>query len=83
MVCEALTNAVKHSTAASIQVQAIRHADRLQISVSDDGIGGATAGHGSGLAGLADRVSAYGGELLVDSQHGMGTRVEAVLPCGS
>jgi signal transduction histidine kinase len=83
VVCEALTNAVKHSTAGSIRVQAVRRDDRLHVTVWDDGVGGAQARPGTGLAGLADRVAAHGGRLLVNSPHGQGTRVEAVLPCGS
>jgi signal transduction histidine kinase len=51
--------------------------------VRDDGVGGAKAADGSGLTGLADRVGALGGRLLVESPAGGGTRVEAVIPCAS
>jgi signal transduction histidine kinase len=51
------------------------------ISVSDDGVGGADARTGTGLAGLADRVGALDGRLVVDSTPGSGTTVRAEIPC--
>jgi signal transduction histidine kinase len=51
--------------------------------VQDDGKGGAVAGVGSGLVGLADRVDAHGGRLRIVSPPGAGTLVEAELPCAS
>jgi signal transduction histidine kinase len=53
------------------------------IEIADDGVGGANAGRGSGLRGLADRVEALGGQLLVTSPPGQGTVVNAELPCAS
>ena len=50
------------------------------MQVRDDGIGGADAGAGSGLTGLADRVGAQGGALSVSSPPGDGTTVRAVIP---
>jgi signal transduction histidine kinase len=52
------------------------------IEVEDDGVGGADAAAGSGLRGLADRVEALDGRLVVESPPGRGTRVRAVIPCG-
>ncbi|WP_146211064.1 sensor histidine kinase [Quadrisphaera granulorum] len=80
---EAVTNAVKHSGAASISLVAARDEDALVVSVSDDGCGGASVSSGSGLAGLADRVAAAGGELRLVSPVGAGTLLEVRLPCGS
>jgi len=80
---EAVSNAVKHADADTIAVRVARDAGRLQVSVRDDGRGGATARTGSGLAGLTDRVAAAGGALQVRSAPGRGTLVEAVLPCAS
>jgi hypothetical protein len=53
---------------------------RLWVAVSDDGCGGAVATPGSGLEGLADRVGALGGQLLIESDVGYGTRVIADIP---
>ena len=61
VACEAITNAVKHAAASQITVQAIQEGGKLVVAVFDDGIGGAVARSGSGLAGLADRVAAHGG----------------------
>jgi signal transduction histidine kinase len=83
VACEALTNAVKHASASRVQVAAGRIDGVLQLVVADDGVGGAIPGRGSGLVGLADRVEAQGGRLRVESPLGGGTRIEAVIPCGS
>jgi signal transduction histidine kinase len=53
----------------------------LVLEVVDDGIGGAAAGGGSGLRGLADRVEALGGRLTVSSPPGRGTHLRAEIPC--
>ena len=79
-VSEALTNVTKHAGEAHVVVSAARHGDRLEVTVADDGAGGARA-DGPGLTGLADRVAASGGTLTVDSPRGRGTRVTLVLPC--
>jgi signal transduction histidine kinase len=51
-----------------------------QLVVSDDGVGGADPARGSGLAGLAGRLNAVDGILVVDSPAGGPTRVTAELP---
>ena len=51
--------------------------DWLEVEVRDDGIGGANPAAGSGLRGLADRVSAMHGRFQVCSPPGRGTRVHA------
>jgi signal transduction histidine kinase len=80
---EAVANALRHSGATRIRVQVHRDAATVRIGVADDGCGGAHLSPTGGLTGLADRVAAIGGHLAVDSPPGAGTRVEAVLPCGS
>jgi len=55
----------------------------VTVEVRDDGVGGADPAAGTGLRGLADRVSALDGRLDVDSPPGAGTTVRAVLPCES
>jgi PAS domain S-box-containing protein len=79
-VSEALTNVAKYANASHATVRVANGDDRLVVEVSDDGVGGARAGTGSGLAGLADRVGAVDGELVVESPPGEGTLVRAVLP---
>jgi signal transduction histidine kinase len=83
VVCEAVTNAVKHSSPSHVRVEAIAVSGALRLVVVDDGIGGATVAGGTGLSGLTDRVEAQGGTLLIHSPPGEGTRIEAEIPCGS
>ncbi len=83
VAAEALANAFKHAGATTVAIDIARQDSSLRVLVSDDGCGGAAEHPGSGLAGLRDRVAATGGELVVDSAPGAGTRVEARLPCGS
>ncbi len=78
---EALANAAKHSHGSEVRIAAIRDGDKLMVDVADDGIGGASAGGGSGLRGLADRVEALGGQLTVSSPPGRGTTLRAEIPC--
>jgi signal transduction histidine kinase len=83
VVCEAVTNAVKHASPSCVRVEATVAGDTLRLVVADDGIGGATLAGGTGLTGLVDRVEAQGGTLHITSQAGAGTRLEAEIPCGS
>jgi signal transduction histidine kinase len=81
VVAEALTNAAKHSHAAGITIRVGLGVDELHIEVADDGVGGATsAGEGSGLVGLRDRVEAVSGSLDVSSPPGGGTTLTARIP---
>jgi PAS domain S-box-containing protein len=80
VVAEALTNVVKHASASHAQVTVRRHADGIQVEVSDDGIGGASIETGSGLRGLSDRVAALGGSLRMISPPQTGTLLRAELP---
>ncbi|WP_229070939.1 sensor histidine kinase [Actinoplanes sp. DH11] len=80
VVCEAVTNAVKHAGAGRIAVRVHRAGADLRVSVHDDGGGGADPA-GGGLTGLARRVAALDGRFRVDSPAGGPTVVEAVLPC--
>jgi signal transduction histidine kinase len=81
MVSEALTNVAKHSRASRVQVRVLRDRTLLRVEVEDDGIGGAHPAKGQGLAGLADRLTAVDGTLIVDSPPGGPTRLIADIPC--
>ena len=76
---ELLANAAKHSSASRIGLRATGRGDLLLLSVTDDGGGGADPG-GSGLSGLAQRVSTVDGRLEVASPPGGPTRVVVELP---
>ncbi|WP_409470264.1 sensor histidine kinase [Streptomyces sp. HC307] len=81
-VSELLQNISKHARASWAAVDVWRSQDRLMLQVMDNGVGGAAAGAGggSGLAGLAERLHAVDGILVVDSPVGGPTRITAELP---
>ena len=81
VIAEALTNTTKHGRATHAQVQARLHADVFTLSISDNGIGGADPGAGTGLIGLADRVAAADGRLRISSPQGGPTLLHVELPC--
>jgi signal transduction histidine kinase len=86
IAAEGLTNAVKHSGASAIDLRLDlrRVADSeetwLDVTVTDDGRGGAKAVPGHGLAGLQERVLGQGGTLDISSPKGGPTVVTAHLP---
>jgi signal transduction histidine kinase len=82
-VAEALTNVVKHSRATAAEVRLSRTGDRLAVTITDDGTGGAAEGPGTGLAGIRGRVLALDGDAGVDSPPGGPTTITLELPCGS
>jgi signal transduction histidine kinase len=81
VVSEALANVAKYARASHATVRVRREDGRVIVDVTDDGVGGADAARGSGLRGLADRVSALDGTLSLDSPPGRGTRLHAEIPC--
>ena len=81
IVREAVANALKHAGTATIEVTVVEVDGYLQVTVVDDGSGGADAS-GAGLRGLADRSEATGGHLQVLPGPAGGTKIDAVLPCG-
>lgn len=80
VIAEALTNTAKYAQASGAIVQAACRDSVLHLTISDDGIGGALAGGGSGLIGLKDRVNALSGDLTVSSPVGAGTTLNAFIP---
>ncbi len=80
VVAEALTNASKHGRCLHAEIGVRLEDDAAIVEVRDDGVGGADPSGGTGLRGLADRVSAVGGELDVTSPPGGGTAIIARIP---
>jgi signal transduction histidine kinase len=80
VVSESLANVAKYASASRARVDLARDDHLLVVEVSDDGVGGADPGQGSGLRGLSDRVEALRGRLHVSSEPGLGTTVRAELP---
>ena len=90
---EALNNAAKHASAASVQVNLRCDSDRLYLDIRDDGRGcdveaalkANRTQQSSGLGGMRDRVRLYDGEMHIQSQAGRGfhLRIEIPLPSGA
>jgi len=80
IVSEALTNTAKHARASVVEV--VLEADEavVQLSIRDDGVGGADPGQGSGLVGLRDRIEALGGKIKIHSPAGQGTSLLVMIP---
>jgi signal transduction histidine kinase/ligand-binding sensor domain-containing protein len=91
IVQEAVNNTVRHASAGSITVSVRADANRLLLSVRDDGKGfdvaealqRAATGRHLGLLGMRERVEALGGRLEIDSTSGHGTEIRASVPLGA
>ena len=79
-VSESLANVVKHARATHAEVELCIEGEDLVVDVRDDGVGGAAPAGGTGLAGLADRIAALDGDLVVTSPPGEGTALHATVP---
>lgn len=81
-ILEALQNVAKYARASLATVTLTRAADGLEFTVTDDGAGFdlEAAATGTGLQGMADRLSAAGGQLRIESAPGRGTIVSGAVP---
>jgi signal transduction histidine kinase len=83
-VCsEGLANVAKHAQATRADIRVALDGDLVTVSIADDGAGGADPSAGSGLRGVADRVEALGGRLVVHSPPAGGTRLLVQIPAAS
>jgi signal transduction histidine kinase len=80
VVSEALSNAAKHARASRVRVEVKVDDAVVDVSVSDDGSGGADPDRGSGMIGLTDRVEALGGTVETTSPPAHGTHLRARIP---
>jgi signal transduction histidine kinase len=80
LCAEALANITKHAEATSVQITISAKDGALDVTVLDDGVGGANPAGGTGLRGLADRIEALGGCFELHSPCGAGTRLHARIP---
>ncbi|MEU9886851.1 sensor domain-containing protein [Sphaerisporangium sp. NPDC051011] len=83
VVCEALANVAKHSQARLATIDGQVDDGLLVVEIRDDGVGGADATAGTGLAGLADRVSVVDGRLMLSSPPGGPTLLRVEIPCAT
>lgn len=82
IVNEAITNALKHSTATGARVLVYSAENQLTLEITDNGQGGADPAGGTGITGLEERANAVGGSLTLDSPPGGPTTLRARLPLG-
>ena len=80
-VAEALANVVKHAAAGRAAVELSHRDGRLVAVVTDDGVGGAALGRGTGLPGVARRLEAFDGIIEVTSPPGGPTSIRLEVPC--
>jgi PAS domain S-box-containing protein len=81
---EALRNVVKHSGAAEAEVELLGHSDRIELSITDCGVGfspeSAQRTPGLGLITMQERLRLVGGQLSVESEPSHGTRIRVRIP---
>lgn len=83
VTAEALANMAKHSGASSCLIELRRAGAVAVVTVTDDGVGGASAAKGHGLAGLSERLRGVDGTLAVHSPAGGPTHLTATIPLAS
>jgi len=83
VISESLVNANKHSRATTIDLITAVQDGWLYVTITDNGMGGASTAKGHGLAGLEERLQGVDGRLSITSPSGGPTTIEAVIPCES
>jgi two-component system sensor histidine kinase UhpB len=87
-VQEALSNARRHAGATRVRLRLERRDDRVRVEVRDDGRGFdvdevmADDVASVGITGIRERALYVGGEAVVASRPGAGTRIRIDVPCG-
>jgi CheY-like chemotaxis protein len=80
---ECLTNIHKHAQASQVIVRLVLHLNKLQLEVNDNGKGFAdleACRQGIGILGMQERLAEIGGKLRIESGHGAGSSVFAIIP---
>lgn len=85
VVQEALTNCIRHAHAKRVGIELDAGSERLELSVTDDGVGvePAVRGEGLGLRGIEERVRELGGTVVMRSATGRGSTLTIELPLAS
>lgn len=85
---EAMNNVARHARAQTVRIHVQTEADRVRLSVADDGCGfPVEAANGErrdkwqlGLVGMAERANLLGGQFQINSVPGEGTRIDVMIP---
>ncbi|MDB5729332.1 MAG: hypothetical protein JWQ00_2537 [Noviherbaspirillum sp.] len=81
---ESLTNVIRHAQASHVRVELRKNASSILMKVADNGIGlypdCRRKVNSFGLVGIEERISALGGELVIDSNHEIGTALLISIP---
>jgi signal transduction histidine kinase len=82
IIQEALTNSLKHSSHASVDVLLRRLGNAIELEVQDAGpaLNGDSPGVGHGLIGMRERTALYGGVFEAGPRSGGGFDVKVTLP---
>jgi two-component system, NarL family, sensor histidine kinase DesK len=82
VVREGVTNSIRHSRAHQCTIRMTRNTESLAVTIADDGVGPAssTGIQGNGLRGVAERITALGGQCEVGAGNGGGFRIGVTVP---
>jgi signal transduction histidine kinase len=86
VVQEALTNVIKHAHAQNAIVQLTFGERGVSVQVQDDGMGfvpsklNPASRPSWGLVGMEERAALLGGQFILDTKPGRGTRIEVFIP---
>ena len=87
IVQESLTNIARHAKASSARIEITQNEVAVLLIITDDGVGfvpdESRKPNSFGLLGLRERAHLLGGDALIDSKPGKGTRIEVSLPLSS
>lgn len=87
IIQESLVNVVRHAKASEVTVSLNLKVDLLTIIIADNGIGMQPGDRGKaasfGLKGIKERINAFGGELIIDSEMGDGTTLSILIPAST
>ena len=76
-------NVQRHAHASNVLVNLIIDSEGIRLVIEDDGVGfdaGAQNVAGHGLIGIRERAANIGGELVLETEPGEGTRVQVIVP---
>lgn len=77
---ECVNNAIKHAHCTEIKIALVYQNNKIQLIVSDNGVGSTDPSGGYGLLGLQERIHLLNGELTITTAQDEGFKVEIGVP---